>query len=197
MRTRPVTRALFPCLLLLTACSAEVAVETQPFNQTVPVTSLLQPVYAEVAIDVPDEAVADNLHIHVEDISTSLTIVNPTKSLTLETGARLSFQGQATPDNPVLYTNGNLPEYFTSAAVLLPTQSYKPGESKPITITDPVLVQAAGKKRIWLIVNNTVKQIDIGTDTLPVNILLQNIIFRATVTKSFPNVGGAMEVGGM
>ncbi|MFL5346524.1 MAG: hypothetical protein ACJ8AT_17210 [Hyalangium sp.] len=188
-------RALFPCLLLLTACSAEVAVETQPFNQTVPVTSILQPVYAEVAIDVPDEAVGPD--IHVEEISTSLTIVNPTKSLTLEAGARLSFKGQATPDNPVLYTATNLPAYFNEAFVLLPTQSFTPGETRPVTITDPVLVQAAGKKRIWIIVNNTVKQVGIGTDTLPVNILLKDIIFRATVTKYFPNVGGALEVGGM
>lgn len=190
-------RALFPCLLLLTACSAEVAVETQPFTQTVPVTSILQPVYAEVAIDVPDEAVGDDLHIHVEDISTSLTIVNPTKSLTLEAGARMSFEGQATPDSPVLYTNSNLPMYFNRAFVLLPTESFTPGENKPITITDPALVQAAGKKRIWIIVNNTVKQLGIGTDTLPVNIILKDIVFRATVRKDFPNVGGGMELSGM
>ncbi len=188
-------RALFLCLLLLTACSAKVAVETKPFTQTVPVTSILEPIYAKVAIDVPDEAVGTD--IQVQDISTSLTIVNPTKSLTLEAGARMSFTGQATPDNPVLYTNANLPAYFNSAFVLLPTQSYKPGETRPVTITDPVLVKAAGKQRIWLIVNNTVKQIDIGTDTFPVNILLKDIIFRATVTKSFPNVGGALELGGM
>ena len=188
-------RALFPCLLLLTACSAEVAIETQPFTQTVPVTSILQPVYAEVAIDVPDEAVGDD--IHVEDISTSLTIVNPTKSLTLEAGARLSFKGQATPGAPVLYTNANLPDYFNGAFILLPTESFTPGENKPITLTDPVLVQAAGKKRIWIIVNNTVKQLGIGTDTLPVNILLKDIIFRATVKKDFKSVGGALELGGM
>ena len=189
------TRALFACLQLLTACSAEVAVETQPFTQTVPVTSILQPVYAEVAIDVPDEAVGTDIIVH--EISTSLTIVNPTKSLTLEAGARLSLSGQATPDAPVLYTNSNLPNYFNTASVLLPTQSFAPGENRPVTITDPVLVQVLGKKRVWIIVNNTVKQLGIGTDTLPVNILLKDIIFRATLTKSFPNVGGGMEVGGM
>jgi hypothetical protein len=188
-------RALLPCLLLLTACSAEVAVETEPFTQTVPVTSILQPVYAEVAIDVPDEAVGTD--IVVQEISTSLTIVNPTRSLTLEAGARLSFTGQATPDSPVLYTNSNLPAYFSSASELLPTQSFAPGENRPVTITNPVLVQVLSKKRIWIIVNNTVKQVGIGTDTLPVNIILQNIIFRATVTKSFPRVGGALEVGGL
>jgi hypothetical protein len=187
-------RALFPCVLLLTACSAEVAVTTEPFDQTVPVTSLLEPVYAEVAIDVPNEAVGD---VIVEDISADLTVVNPTRSLTLETGARLSLTGRATPDEPVLYTNNNLPAYFNTASILLPTQAFAPGESKAITIKDPVLKQAAGKPRIWLIVNNTVKRLGIGTDTLPVNILLKDITFHAVVTKPFPNVGGGLEVGGL
>ena len=48
-------RARFvPCvLLLLSACSAEIAIETEPFDQAVPVTSVGVPVYAEVAIDLP------------------------------------------------------------------------------------------------------------------------------------------------
>lgn len=189
------SRALIACLLLmLSACSAEITVQTEPTEQSVPVTSLLEPVYAEVAIDVPNEAVGD---VIVQEISVDLTVVNPTRSLTLEAGARLSLTGQATPDEPVLYTNNNLPAYFNQASILLPTQSFAPGEHKPFTIKDPVLVQAAGKRRIWLIVNNTVKRIGIGSDTLPVNILLQNIVFHATVTKPFKGVGGAMEVGGM
>ena len=60
-----------------------------------------------------------------------------------------------------------------------------------------MLKQAAGKPRIWLIVNNTVKRLGIGTDTLPVNIQLKNITFHAVVTKPFPNVGGGLEVGGL
>ncbi|WP_224246650.1 hypothetical protein [Hyalangium gracile] len=181
-------------LLLLSACSAEVVVETEPFDQSVPVTSLLEPVYAEVAIDVPNEAVGD---VIVRDISADLTIVNPTRALTLEVGARLSLSGQATPEQPVLYTNNNLPAYFNAASVLLPTQAFAPGANQPVTIRDPVLVQAAGKPRIWLIINNTVKRVGIGTDTLPVNILLNDITFHATVTKPFEGVGGALEVGGM
>lgn len=187
-------RALFPCVLLLTACSAEVAVTTEPFDQTVPVTSLLEPVYAEVAIDVPNEAVGD---VIVQEISANLTVVNPTRALTLEAGARLSLNGQAKPDEPVFYTNNNLPPYFTKASVLLPTQSFMPGESRSILINDPVLKQAAGAPRIWLIVNNTVKRVGVGTDTLPVNILLKDITFHAVVTKPFPNVGGALEIGGL
>jgi hypothetical protein len=187
-------RALFPCVLLLTACSAEIAVTTDPFDQSVPVTSLLEPVYAEVAIDVPNEAVGD---VIVQDISADLTVVNPTRALTLEAGARLSLNGQATPEQPVLYTNNNLPAYFSTASELLPTQSFAPGESRPISIKNPVLKLAAGKPRIWLIVNNTVKRVGIGTDTLPVNILLKDITFHAVVTKPFRGVGGALEVGGL
>jgi hypothetical protein len=188
-------RLLLPCVLLLTACSAEVFVETEPFNQTVPVTSILEPVYAEVAIDIPPEA--QGLDIEVHEISADLTVVNPTRALTLEAGARLSLEGQATPEKPVLYTNNNLPAYFPRAEMLLETQSFAPGERKPFTIDNPVLVKAAGRPRIWLIVNNTVRRVGLGTDTLPVNILLENIVFRARVTKPFPGIGGGMEVGGL
>ena len=55
-----------------------------------------------------------------------------------------------------------------------------------------MLKDAAGKPRIWLIVNNTVRRVGLGTDTLPVNILLENIVFRAHVTKPFPGIGGGM-----
>ena len=188
-------RILLPCVLLLSACSAEVFVESEPISQTVPVTSLLQPVYAEVAIDIPPEA--QGLDVIVQEISADLTVVNPTRSLTLEAGARLSLEGQATPEEPVLYTNTNLPAYFNRAAQLLATQDFAPQSRTPFTIDNPVLVQAAGKPRIWIIVNNTVKRVGIGTDTLPVNILLENIVFRARVTKPFPGIGGGMEVGGL
>ncbi len=164
-------------------------------NQSVPVTSLLQPVYAEVAIDIPPEA--QGLDVIVQEISADLTVVNPTRALTLEAGARLSFEGQATPDKPVLYTDTNMPAYFTRAALLLPTQDFSPQSRTPFVIDNPVLVQAAGKERIYIIVNNTVKRLGIGTDTLPVNILLENIVFRARVTKPFPGIGGGLEVGGL
>lgn len=187
-------RALFPCVLLLTACSAEVAVTTEPFDQSVQVTSLLEPVYAEVAIDVPSEAVGD---VILQEISASLSVVNPTRTLTLEAGVRLTLDGKAAPGEPLFYTNNNLPPYFNTAAVLLPTQAFAPGERKPFTITDPALKQAVGKARIWLIVNNTVKRLGVGSDTLPVNILLEDITFHAVVTKPFPSLGGALEVGGL
>lgn len=195
MPTRPMSRALVSCLLLLTACSAEVEVEAAAEDQAVPLTSLLERVYAEIAIDIPPEAQGGD--IILQQVSVSLTVRNPTRALSLEAGALLSFKGQATPEEPVLYSDANRPDYFDAAAVLLPSQLFAPGEQKAFTIDNPVLVQAAGKPRIWLIVNNTVRRVGLGTDTLPVNILLEDIVFRATVTKPFPNVGGALEVGGL
>jgi hypothetical protein len=188
-------RLLLPFVLLLSACSAEVFVETEPIRQTVPVTSLLVPVYAEVAIDIPPEA--QGLDVIVQEISADLTVVNPTRALTLEAEARLSLEGQATPEEPKLYTSTTLPAYFAAAEVLLPKRDFAPGSRTPFTIDNPVLVQAAGKKRIWIIVNNTVKGTLIGTDPPPWNILLENIVFRARVTKPFPGIGGGMEVGGL
>jgi hypothetical protein len=192
-------RILFACVpLLLTACSAEVFVETEPMSQTVPVISLQQRVYVEVAIDIPPEA--QGLDIIVQQITADLTVVNPTQSLTLEAGVRLSLEGTATPEKPVLYTNSNLPAYFSRTSVLLPTRDFAPQSRVPVTIDSaqtPALVTAAGKARIWIIVNNTVRRVGIGADTLPVNILLEDIIFRARVTKPFPGVGGGLEVGGL
>lgn len=189
------SRSLLCCLLLLTACSAEVDVEVESEDQAIPVTSLLEPVYAEVAIDLPAEAQGD---VIVQDVSAALTVVNPTTSLTLEAGIRLSLEGKATPEKIELYTNQNLPAYFNRAAVLVPTQSFAPGSRTPVRIgQEPALVRAVGSKRIWIIVNNTVRRLGIGTDPLPVNILLEDIILRATVTKPFEGVGGGLEVGGL
>jgi hypothetical protein len=108
---------LLPCVLWLTACSAEVFVETEPMNQAVPVTSILQPVYVEVAIDIPPEA--QGLDIIVQEVSADLTVVNPMRALTLEAGARLSLEGDATPETPKFYTDSTLPAYFARAELLL------------------------------------------------------------------------------
>jgi hypothetical protein len=190
-------RILLPCLLALTACSAEVFVETEPFNQTVPILSLVTRVYAEVAIDVPPEA--QGLDVVVHEISADLTVVNPSQTLTLEAGARLSLEGQATPGMtvPVTYTDQNRPEYFPRAEQLLPTQSFAPQARKAFVIDNPVLVKAAGRPRIWLIVDNTLTHAGIGTPRGPYEIRLENIVFRARVTKPFPGIGGGLEVGGL
>ncbi len=190
------TRALPFCFaVLLSACSAEVAVETEPFNQAVPITSLGPPVYAEVAIDLPEEA--QGTEITVKEVAADLVVVNPTRNLSLTASARLSLQGQATPETPVLYSEANKPAYFGQATVLLQEAEYRPGQRVPVTITGPALVAAIGQPRLWLIVSNAVTQVGVGLDTLPVEIRLENIRLRAVVTKDFPGLGGALEVGGL
>lgn len=181
--------------LLLSACSAEVAVETEPFNQGVQVTSIAAPVYAEVAIDLPEEA--QGTDILVRDVSADLAVVNPTRGWSLQASARLSLKGTATPDAPVLYTNANLPSYFSQATVLLAPRTFAPGARVPLRIEGPALTQAIGQPRIWLIVSNTVTDIGLGADKPPVEIRLENIVLRATVEKNFPGLGGALEVGGL
>jgi hypothetical protein len=190
-----------PCLLLaslltLTACSAEVDVATEPVDQSVPLTSLLEPVYLEVALDLPEESQGD---VIVQAVAADLTVVNPTRALTLELGIRLSLEGQAVPGQPFPpYTDRNLPAYFSRAAVVLPTQAFAPGARVPVHTENPVLKAAVGKPRIWIIVNNAVRKVGLGgADTLPVNIRLEDIVFSATVTKPFPGVGGGLEVGGL
>ncbi|QSQ28546.1 hypothetical protein JY651_45980 [Pyxidicoccus parkwayensis] len=193
------TRALFAsCLLALSACSAEISVQTEPFNATVPVTSILEPVYAEVALDLPDETVnTEDLDIVVQEVAATLTVVNPSPTLTLRTSARLSFTGTATPDQPKTYTDINRPAYYATAAEILPVRDFAPNSRTAVRIDTPALKDAIGKRRVWFIVSNTVVRSGLGTPVLPVNIQLQDIVFTALITKPFPGLGGALEVGGL
>lgn len=192
-------RALFAsCFLLLSSCSAEIFIQTEPFDQVVPVTSLIQPVYAEVALDLPEESVnTEDLDIIVEEVSATLTVVNPSPTLTLRTSARLSFTGTATPDEPELYTDANRPAYYNTAAEILPVRDFAPNSRTAVRIDTPALKQAIGRRRVWFIVSNTVVRSGLGTPTFPVNIQLEDIVFQALVTKPFPGLGGALEVGGL
>jgi hypothetical protein len=193
------TRALFAsCFLLLTSCSAEISVQTEPFDATVPVTSVLEPAYAEVALDLPEETVdTEGLDIIVDEVAATLTVVNPSNLLTLRTSARLSFEGTATPDQPKTYTDVNRPAYYNRAAEILAVRDFAPGSRTAVRIDSPALKDAIGKRRVWFIVSNTVVRSGIGTPVFPVNILLEDIIFQAVLTKPFPGLGGALEVGGL
>ncbi|MFP2910168.1 hypothetical protein ACLESD_35050 [Pyxidicoccus sp. 3LFB2] len=199
MMTRAISRALFAaCLVLLASCSAEIVIETEPFDQVVPVTSVLQPVYAEVALDLPEESVnTQDLDIIVEQVSATLTVVNPSPTLTLRTSARLSFTGTATPEDPEVYTNVNLPAYYNTAAEILPVRDFAPNTRTEVRIDTPALKEAIGRRRVWFIVSNTVVRSGIGTPQLPVSIRLEDIVFQALLTKPFPGLGGALEVGGL
>jgi hypothetical protein len=192
-------RALFfCCLVVLSSCSAQIAIETEPFDQTVPVTSILEPVYAEVALDLPEESVnTEELDIEIERISARLVVVNPSTTLTLRTSARLSFEGTATPDKPVVYSNANLPAYYSRASEILAVRDFTPSSRTPVTIDTPALREVIGRRRVWFIVSNTVVRSGIGTPVLPVQIQLEDIVFEALITKPFPGLGGALEVGGL
>lgn len=191
-------RAALLCFAsLLSACSAVVDVQTEPTQVEIPITSIGVPAYAEVAIDLPQEAQAQAKNLTVDDVSADLVVVNPSKGLSLKVSARLSLEGKATPNKPELYSDANLPPYFSKAAVLLPERTYGPGARVPESITGPALVQAIGRPRIWVIVSNTVARVDLNPDTVMPKIRLENITLHATVTKDFPGLGGALEVGGL
>jgi hypothetical protein len=188
------------CPLLLSACSAEVAVETPPQSQSIPVTSVGRPAYAEVAVDLPAET--QGLDVTVKEISATLTVHNPSETFRLTTSAKLSLEGTATPSSPVFYTDQNLPPYYATAEVLMAPREFAPGSRTPVTITSPTLVKAAGQRRIWVIVSNTVTGFG-GIGSPPVGspvdleIRLENIVLHATVTKSFNGLDGALGVGGL
>jgi hypothetical protein len=182
------------CPLLLSACSAEVAVETPPQTQSIPVTSVGEPVYAEVAVDLPPET--QNVDVIIRELYATLTVVNPSQSFTLTTSARLSFTGTATPDKPVVYGNVNKPAYYNSSEVLIAEQSFAPSSRTPMTMNG--LSKAIGKKRIWIIVANTVTQANgVPINEPPPEIQLENVVLHATVSKYFHWMDGALSVGGL
>lgn len=182
------------CPLVLTACTAEVAVDTPPQSVTIPVTSAIKPVYVEVAVDMPEET--QDLQVQVKEISADLVVVNPSKAFTLKSSARLSLTGQATPDQPIVYSDNNPPPYYASAEELLPQQPFPPGTSTPVNVNSPALVKAIGKPRIWVIVANTVSSTGIG-DPLPLELQLQDIVLHVTVAKPFDGLDGALGPGGL
>lgn len=183
------------CPLLLTACSAEVAVDTPPVSQSIPILSLFEPAIVEVAVDMPEET--QRLDVTVKSLGADLTVVNPSQSFTLETSIRLSLTGTATPDAPKFYTRNNLPPYYELAEELLPTKKFAPNTRTPVTINSPTLVKAIGKKRIWIFVSNTVTSAGVGGGTLPMEIQLENAVLHAVVTKPFHGLEGALGPGGL
>ncbi|WNG40662.1 hypothetical protein F0U61_48470 [Archangium violaceum] len=182
------------CPLLLTACSAELAVDTPPQSVTIPVTSVIKPVYVEVAVDMPAET--QELNVDVKDISVSLNVFNPSKAFTLKSSARLSLTGNATPDKPIVYSDNNPPPYYATAEEFLPEASYPPNTRTPVFTDSPTLVKAIGKKRVWVIVNNTVTQAGIG-DALPLELRLEDIILHVVVSKPFQGLEGALGPSGL
>ncbi|PTL83041.1 hypothetical protein [Vitiosangium sp. GDMCC 1.1324] len=184
------------CPLLLSACSAELAVDTPPQSVTIPVTSVARPVYVEVAVDLPSET--QELDVEVKSANATLTVFNPAKALTLKSSARLSFTGNATPDKPIFYTEGNPPPYFATAEELMPERDFPPNTHTPAVIDSPSLVKAIGKQRIWIIVDNSVSAVGTGgIDTFPLELQLNDIILHVVVARPFQGLEGALGPSGL
>ncbi|HYO66491.1 MAG TPA: hypothetical protein VEU33_10440 [Archangium sp.] len=184
------------CPLLLSACSAELAVDTPPQAVDIPVTSVARAIHVEVAVDMPEET--QTLDVDVKELSADLTVINPSKTFTLNSTARLSLTGTATPDAPRFYSDSTLPPYYATAEVLLPQQSFAPGSSTPVHTDSPTLRNAIGKARIWIIVSNTVTEAGIGNPLeLPLKLELKDIVLHATVSKPFEGLEGMLGPSGL
>jgi hypothetical protein len=186
--------ALF-CPLLLTACSAELAVDTPPQSVAIPVTSAIRPVYVEAAVDMPEET--QDLDVTVKQITADLTVFNPSKAFILRSSARLSLTGTATPSQPVVYSDNNPPAYYATAEELLPQRDFQPNTRTPVNINSPTLATAIGKKRIWVIVANTVVQTGAIGDPLPLELRLEDIVMHAVIAKPFDGLEGALGPTGL
>lgn len=183
------------CSLLVTACSAEVAIDSDPISTTIPVNSILEPTYAEVAIDLPADT--QDLAVLVKEVTATLTVVNPSTIFTLNASARLSLEGNATPDQPIIYTPRNLPPYYARAQELL-SANFEPTSRKEVTIpSSETFLKAVRQPRIWFIVANTISNATPGTGGLPVEIRLDNAILHVVVEKNFSGLEGALGITGL
>jgi hypothetical protein len=180
----------------LLACDAVVEVQTEPLSQNIQVLSAFTTVYAEVAVDIPPQAQGVPESITIESITATGQVINPSQNTRLNLSARLSFEGTAEPNVPQVWTQLNLPAYYAKAAVLLPAQDYAAGTTTPFTIDRGVLEQIVGKKRIWLIVSNTVTSPGV-LDTFPLDLQLKDVVVRAVVTKEFRGLGAGPELMGL
>ena len=184
------------CPLLLSACSAELAVDTPPQTVAIPVTSAFRPVFVEVAVDMPEET--QNLEVEVKEISADLTVFNPSKAFTLKSSARLSLTGTATPDKPIIYGDNNPPPYYATAEELLPQKDFPPSSRTPVNVNSPTLRNAIGKPRIWIIVSNTVTEAGVGNPLdLPLELRLEDMVLHAIVSKPFEGLEGALGPSGL
>lgn len=199
-RTRLPSLALAAAALLC-ACGVEVDVESPPQDQSIPVTSFATPVYAEVAIDIPEEARSAAELVTVNLVRVTGQVVNPGARSRLALSLRLSTEGTAQPGTPKLYTNLDKPAYVDRATVLVPEQVFQPGTTTPIRVDStqaPALRTVLSEERIYIIVSNTLTSTGVfPVDPLPYNLQLEDLVFRAEVEKRFEGITGAQGVFGL
>lgn len=188
------TRLSLPLLAaLLGGCSATIAIQTEPISQDIPFQSVGIPAYSEIAVDMPDEARSLPESITVESLVMTGAVVNPMRHTSLELGLRLSFEGTAIPgaflQHPVK------PLYYDRAQVLLASRVYPAAGTVPFSIPKEPLLQIFGKKRIYILINNTVQNVDLR-DSTP-QLKLQNVVIQALITKDFRGLGPGGEAIGL
>ncbi|OJH41422.1 hypothetical protein [Cystobacter ferrugineus] len=183
------------CSLLVTACSAEVAIDSDPISTAIPVNSILEPTYAEVAIDLPADT--QDLAVLVKEVTATLTVVNPSNVFTLNASACLSLTGTATPDQPNFYTPRNLPPYYADCQNLM-SANYGPNTRTDTTIpSSETFLKAVRQPRIWFIVSNTISNANPGPGGLPLEIRLENAVLHVLVEKNFSGLEGALGITGL
>ena len=183
---------LLPAVLLL-ACAPVVEVQTEPINQSIPVTSVGLQSYAEIAIDLPPQSQGD---VQVNDVTADVQIQNASRASSMLLELRVSLTGTATPQVPFAFTELNRPAYFASSVALLGPKTYAAGSTTPEHVQGAALIPAIGKPRLWLIVSNTVNSVGLG-DALPLQADLKQIVVHAVVTKSLAGAGGGLETTGI
>lgn len=196
MRT-PSSLPLLLSLSLLGACSIVVDVQTDPVDQAIPITSIGTRVYGEVAVDIPPEARGDI--IEITRLALEAVMVNPAMNSDLEFELRLSTEGQATPEAPLVYAEALAPAYVRTAAVLVPSLTVPPNARQPVRIDNPELRRAVTTApRLWLIAANTLRPVRVGVpDPLPLELRLEDIVVKAQVVKSFEGAAGAQGALGL
>lgn len=179
--------------LLASACAPLVEVQTEPFDQSIPVTGLGVPAYVEVAIDLPPQSQGD---VAVMQVTADVRVQNPSAASSMLVELRVSLDGTATPELPFVFTQANRPAYYDSSVLLLGPKTYAAGSSTPERISGAGLIPAIGRPRMYLIVTNTVNNLGLG-DLLPLQINLNGIIVNAVVTKSLGGLNGGLETTGI
>jgi hypothetical protein len=193
------TRILIVALALLgAACTAEVEVQTNPVNLSIPVTSVGVRGYAEIGLLIPPEARGD---ITVVSLLGTANAVNPSSGTTLRFALYANTEGTAPPGEmtPFLFTEGPTePPYFARATEVVPEQTFAPGTTTPITIQSPNLVPIITNPegRVWLTVSNRVTSLGLG-DVLPLELQINQLSFNIVVTKSFEEVSGGTDALGL
>lgn len=191
------SRLLFAAAMALClACTAEVEVQTAPQDLTIPVTSVGLDAFAEVAIEMPEEARGV---VTVRSVRGTATAINPSSGTTLRFQLYVvpgGVQGTATLEEPYLFTETNRPSYFNQLLPLSSERTFGPESETEVVIENTGLATAVSHPVLWLVASNTVQSVALG-DLLPLELQLEGLTFNVVVTKSFETSGNAVDLIGL